>query len=361
MAQQGNLFLEQFYQEIEMEMLENIGRMLSDGLDGAEEEYVQWQIEKLSQLGVLREQQLQIIAKYAGVTVGEIKKYIHEHGIAEIEAFDGRMDSLIDAGVAYVPPTNTVYDRLFALEQQGESIMNMINSNLLRGSEQVYRDILTKASTDMLLGNTTLYQSVVAASREWANRGIPVLIDSAGRRWSVEAYVSMVVRNTQKNVAVEMQEARMDDYDIDLVEISSHRGSRPSHIDYQGRIYSRSGTSDKYPPLSSTSYGAIDGIVTGINCGHMMYPFIEGLSTQRYTPYDKEESEEVYKQSQRQRYLERQIRRAKKEKAMLEAMNAKEEDIQRAGRLIRKRQATIREFIKESGRTRRYNREQIQT
>uniref|UniRef100_UPI00240A6D31 phage minor capsid protein n=1 Tax=Atopococcus tabaci TaxID=269774 RepID=UPI00240A6D31 len=74
---------------------------------------------------------------------------------------------------------------------------------------------------------------------------------------------------------------------------------------------------------------------------------------------DKEESERVYKESQKQRYLEREIRRAKKEKAAIEAMRATEEDLKKANAKIRQKQANMRAFIEDTGRTRRYQREQI--
>lgn len=359
MAIQGNLLIEELYQKIELEMLENIGKAIGNGEGIDKDGIVQWRVDKLSQLGVLRDEQIKILAKYAGLTQSEMKKFIHDNGLAEIEAFDGRMEALIDAGVEYLAPTNTIYERLAELEEQGKKILNMVNSNMIGSSEQVYVDILNKAAAEVITGNSTLSQSVAKAAREWANLGIPVLVDRGGKRWSTEAYINMVTRNTQKNVAVSMQEGRMDEYKLDLIEVSSHAGSRLSHIDYQGRIFSRSGKSKKYPSLSSTSYGDIDGIVTGINCSHMMYPFVEGFNVKRYEPYDKKQSVENYKESQKQRTLERNIRKAKKEKTILESMAADEEEINKANQKIRLRQAKMREFIGDTGRTRRRQREQI--
>lgn len=359
MAVQSSLFIERLYQEMEMEMLKNIGKVIGEGLDITDDEIVQWQVEKLSQLGMLRKEQLKVLAEHADMTVGQMKEYIHDQGYAEIEAFDGRMKALVDAGVDYIPPSNTVYERLLALENQSEDVMNMINSNMISGSDQIYRDIITKTSSTVLTGQKTPYQAARDTIKEWSRSGIPVLTDKAGRQWSTEGYVSMVIRNTQKNTALEMQNARMDEYDIDLLEISSHAGSRPSHIPFQGRIYSRSGNSKKYPALSTTTYGEIDGILTGIGCTHKGYPYVEGIHTKRHEPFNKKESVEKYEESQKQRYLEREIRRAKKEKSALEAMGAKPEDITKANQKIRDKQANMREFIKGTGRTRRRTAEQI--
>ena len=360
MAIQGNIFVERMYQQVELEMLQNIGKVIGNGEGVDKEGVTQWRVAKLSQLGVLRNDQLKVLAKYSGMTVSELIKYINELGVTEIEAFEGRNKALVEAGVDYVPPSNNVYDRLLALEKQSKDVMNMVNTNMLSFSEQAYIDILTKASTDVLTGNATLYQSLIKVAGEWAESGIPAIIDKAGKPWSTEAYISMVLRATQKNVVNEMQEGRMDDYEIDLVEFSSHAGSRPSHLEFQGNVYSRSGKSKKYPARSTTTYGfGADGMITGIACGHQEYAYVEGISTKRYEPYNKKESEEVYKESQKQRYLEREIRRAKKEKTMLEAMKANEEDLKELDKRIRQKQAKMREFIDQTGRTRRRQKEQI--
>ncbi|MER2001228.1 MAG: phage minor capsid protein [Carnobacterium inhibens] len=360
MAVQGNIFVERMYQQIELEMLQNIGKVIGNGEGVDKEGVTQWRVAKLSQLGVLRNDQLKVLAKYSDMTVQELINYINELGVTEIEAFEGRNKALVEAGVDYVPPSNNVYDRLLALEEQSKDVMNMVNTNMLTFSEQAYVDILTKASTDVLTGNATLYQSLIKVAGEWAESGIPAIVDKAGKKWSTEAYISMVLRAAQKNVVNEMQEGRMDDYEIDLVEFSSHAGSRPSHLEFQGKVYSRSGKSKKYPARSTTTYGiGADGMITGIACGHQEYAYVEGISTKRYEPYNKKESEEVYKESQKQRYLEREIRRAKKEKTMLEAMRANEEELKELDKRIRQKQAKMREFIEQTGRTRRRQKEQI--
>lgn len=359
MAIQGNLLIEELYQKIEMEMLQNIGKAIGNGEGIDKDDVTQWRVSKLSQLGVLRDEQIKVLAKYAGLTQSEMKKFIHDNGLAEIEAFDKRTQALIDAGVEYQVPTNAIYERLLELQKQSKEVLNMINTNMITSSEQIYVDILTKGAADVLTGNATLSESVAKVAAEWAEKGIPVLTDIAGKKWSVEAYTNMVIRSTQKNVAVSMQEGRADDYDADLIEVSSHAGSRPSHIDYQGRIYSRSGKSKKYPALSETTYGDIDGIVTGINCSHTFYLYFEGISVKRYESYNKKESVEEYKESQKQRRLERNIRKAKKEKAMLESMDTSQEELDKAMEKILMRQAKMREFIEDTGRTRRRSREQV--
>lgn len=356
MYRQSSLFIGDLYAQIEMELLVNIGKLLGNGKGITEEKVLNWQLEKLSLLGKLNDEQLSVLSKYSGWAKEELIYFIQDTALSELIEFE--QDEIVSQ-LDYIEPTTTLYDRLLSLEKQAEDVSNMVNSRLIANSEQVYRDIITQSSARILAGTSTLQQELTRTVREWSAFGIPVIEDKAGRQWSVEAYISMVIRATQKNVATAMQEQRMDDYDIDLIEISSHAGSRPSHFDYQGKIYSRSGRSKKYPDLSKTSYGKIDGIITGIHCGHSAYSYVPGISRKRYKPYDKEESEEIYKQSQKQRYLEREIRREKKALETFKAMGADENTIKEQNARIRQKQAKMRAFINETGRTRRRNREQI--
>lgn len=357
--QQSSLFINELYQELEMELLETIGRKLATNEVITQDNVINWQVQKLQQLGQLQTEQIQTIARASGKTPDAVREWIREIGmIAVNEIEQGMAAALPAASVIPLTQSNAILGTLLLFEQNAINTMNMVNTTLLGSSQQVYIDIVTKATAEVLTGMTTHDQALRKVGKQWAEKGMPALIDKAGKRWSTEAYVNMVTRTISAQTAAKAQEARMDEYDIDLVEISSHRGSRPSHVEYQGRIYSRSGRAKTYPPLSGTSYGRIDGIVTGINCRHVMYPYVHGKSIKRYQPYDKSESERIYKQSQKQRAIEREIRAAKKELRMMEAMKDRS-GITEAKQKVRMKQAKMRRFIDETGRTRRYNRERI--
>jgi hypothetical protein len=154
-----------------------------------------------------------------------------------------------------------------------------------------------------------------------------------------------------------MQFARMDEYGTDLIEVSSHLGARERCAPFQGRIFSRSGKSKKYAAWSSTSHGEPAGLL-GINCHHVIYPYISGKSTQRYEPYDPAENRRIYEESQQQRLFERKIRKQKRELALLETIGD-EQGAKDAKQAIRATQSELRAFLSETGRGRRRDREQI--
>lgn len=158
------------------------------------------------------------------------------------------------------------------------------------------------------------------------------------------------------------------DLDCDLVEVSAHMGARPSHAAWQGKVYSLSGTSDKYPSFYAACMpGEPDGI-GGVNCRHSYYPYFEGME-RMYNDGELDEMKEPtveyngkkmtqYEAEQNLRALERGIRKHKLEVDALEAtgLDATAER-QRLGAW----QAKARDYCKETGLRRDYSREYVGT
>ncbi|PHC14381.1 phage minor capsid protein [Bacillus toyonensis] len=364
--QQLSMFVVDIYNAIQEELLLNMARILKydrELLLSAEnfEQYQHWRIVQLNKLGKLNRQQMNTISRYSGKTAEEVRKMLEGAGFTAVEQHEPLYQEAVQAGnLTSAPAMHTsaaLIGILNAYEQQALETLNLVNTTMLKQSQQVYLDVLNKTVGKLLGGVITPQQALRQTVSEWAQRGIPALIDKAGKRWSTEAYVNMVGRSTSQNVANEMQMARMDEYDVDLIEVSSHLGARPLCNPYQGRIYSKNGKSKRYPPFSSTSYGEAAGLL-GINCRHVIYPYIQGKSTKRYEPYDTDENSKVYKESQQQRSLERQIRKAKKEVKVMEALGDAE-GVKEAKSKVSQRQSSMREFINQTKRKRQYNREQI--
>jgi hypothetical protein len=365
--QQLSMFMVDIYNAIEEELLVNIARILKQDRDllllaenGAE--YQHWRIVQLQKLNTLTQQQMRIIAKHSGKTAEELKKMLETAGFTAVEQHESIFQEALQGGSSLLtaPPPHTsmaLISVLNAYEKQAKDTFNLINTTMLQQSQQVYIDVLNKTVGKVLSGVITPQQALKQTVSEWSQRGIPALIDKAGRRWSTEAYVNMVTRTLSQQVANDMQLTRMDEYGVDLVEVSSHMGARPRCAPFQGRIFSKSGQSKRYPAFSSTSYGEAAGLL-GINCHHVVYPYIQGKSTKRYQPYDAAENKQAYQESQQQRHLERQIRKAKKEANVMQALGDLE-GVKEAKMKVAQRQAAMREFIEQTKRTRRYDRERI--
>ena len=123
--------------------------------------------------------------------------------------------------------------------------------------------------------------------------------------------------------------------------------ARPSHQEWQGKIYSRSGTDERYPDfVSSTGYGTGPGLC-GWNCRHNFGPYFEGMENP-FEQYDSEENLKQYELEQRQRALERRIRKTKRE-VMNWRTAGDEEMYQRKAALLQKQNAAYNQFCEDNG------------
>ena len=353
----------QAYRDMEDELLRLIGEQL--GKDGRLTDTSKWRIRQLARAGEINREALQIIDSYAGGITREVYDAITEAAESEVGRLDEAMMNLLSEKGEL---TGDVQGMLNAYERQSRQELNVKNaeiadsyaraltercnlvntvmgystrSSFIGAVNEVYRetqrqDVISDLNTGAMTvvsGNESLHDAVRKTIHRMAKKGIPGFIDKAGREWSPEAYVKMDLRTTMANTARAAQDARCDEMGIFLIEVSSHMGARPKCAPYQGRIFSRNGTRGtttdldggviEYIPLSETSYGEPDGLF-GINCGHQQYPFIPGLSVQRYYPYPEEQNAQRYKEMQTQRAMERDIRADKRECMMLQAAGDKD-------------------------------------
>lgn len=365
--QQLSAPLIEIYNSIEEELLLNMARTIRQGKElllKAEDEtdYQHWRLIQLNKVNNLTQQQIRTIARHSKQTAKEIRKMVEVAGYAAIEQHEWFFVQALLEGVDLMPAPPTkesqaLFNILRAYENQAKNVFKLINTTMLQQSQQAYIDVLNKTVGKVLTGVITPQQALRQTVSEWAERGIPALIDRGGRKWSTEAYVSTVTRSMNQKTSSEMQFARMDEYGSDLIEVSSHLGARPKCAPFQGKIYSRSGNSKRYPAWSTTSYGQGDGLL-GINCGHNIYPYIQGKSRKTYEPYSKTENDKVYKESQQQRAFERAIRKEKRKLSMMQTIDDLD-GVKEAKMRVRNRQEQMREFLKETGRRRRPDREKI--
>lgn len=354
------------YLAIESEILDNIAELIKEGKPLMEKDMATWQTEQLQKLGALTQSNIIAIAKRSGKAIDEISKMLEQVGYTAMNETDKNLAEIVRQGLLIEPPDKTRQDTLLrvlsAFDQQLKNKLANANKTMLQGANQAYTDVINKTMAKYTAGLKNPYQAISEVVHEWSKGSsnginIPALIDSKGRQWSTEAYLLQVARSTNNDVITNIQFGRMDDYGVDLMLISSHLGARPLCYPYQGKIYSRSGNSKKYPPFSSTSYGEKAGLF-GINCGHYPIPYVEGMNTNNMPKYGKEENDKEYKEKQKQRYLEREVRKAKKELKLMEAIGDKE-SIERAKQEVRDRQSAIRIFVAETDRKRDYGREAI--
>ena len=373
--------------DMEDDILREIAAQLSR--DGDISDTSKWRIRQLARAGRFDKRAAAIIAGYSEVEDGQAMDAVLTAAETEIGYLDNAVQAANAAGLSEyfsdIPAEESALGAAKAFQKQAASDLNLVNtvmqykagSAYVNAVNAIYRDtsegrqsaldIMGKGAAKAVSGQMSLQEATRKTIRELAQKGIPAFVDKRGREWSPEAYVMMDMRSTLGNTARAAQNARCDEYNIQLIEVSSHMGARPLCAPYQGRIFSRDGskgvTTDGaggkiyYTPLSETSYGQPAGLF-GINCGHVQYPFVPGINFQRYFPYPKEENDRRYMQFQQQRAMERDIRAAKRECMMLQEVGDTE-GLQKASLRLRNQREKYKAYCKETGLKQHNDRTQV--
>ena len=369
--------IESIYIAMTNELLVNIGRHITKP---TWTHTAAWEIQKLSELGQLTQENAAIINRWIKSLPQEIRDTMEETRREALEDIEKQMENAAQAGYLTPPERDSTVTVLQEYSQQAADQLNLVNTTMLQSSLQQYsrmvqltaeierqaeqtQAILNEAAGSVASGTETRTQALNRAIRRISEEGLTGFYDKAGRSWSPEAYVNMDIRTTVHNVAIQSVKNRMEDYNTQVFQVSAHAAARPLCYPYQGKLYSWDNTAGEietgtgrmmqYAPLNSTSYGEPAGLF-GINCGHYPIPIIPGVTIPHAQDFvqPKDENDRQYAESQQQRALERKIRAAKR---ALEMGDSSPE----AKARVRAAQSEMRQFIKETGRTRRPDREQL--
>ena len=353
----------------------------------------EWLLQILAQIGQLTQENIQIIAQMTGLSQTAMERMLNETSEKALKEVEPALAYLTREGLAGKPvvlrKSKNVQETMSSMKRQTKSTLNLCNTTMLYKSKDAYKTLVNKVAADAseiankqsfldrlnvhataaTIGAESRQQAMRACIKEFVDKGIPAFVDKRGREWTPEAYVNMAMRNTAKNTADEVQTARCRDYGVNLIEIDSHSGARPKCAKDQGKIYDlnnnsgyttdASGRKVRYYPWNSTSYGQPDGIL-GINCRHHKYPFVPGMSLQTYFPVeDQEASDRLYKQTQVQRALERDVRKQKRECMMYKELGD-EEAFEQAAVQLKAKEAKLRSYVGDNEQLhRRKDREQV--
>lgn len=395
--------VEQMYMDCTSQLLINLSKHFKSNTALSTRDY---ETQKLSELGELTNESIEIIAANTGRAPEEITKAVTEGMGLEIQETEKVCQGAAAKGTIQSATTSwQASERVKAvvdnLVEQATEDSNIVNTVMLNSTRERYvqavqyatqeearilatygaMDVATLESklqlTQGILNQATLSTAIGAEARTQAVRkavemvvaqGITGYIDAGGHKWSPEAYINMDIRTTVHNAAVQGQKARSADYDVQTFQISSHAGARPLCAPYQGKIYSWDGSTGvvtdlygvqyHYEGIGNTSYGQPAGIF-GINCGHRPVTFVDGYSRPRFEPtQDEEENKRRYELSQKQRYMERQIR-DEKTKALCYDAAGDTEAFRKSADRIKEKTANYKEFCKSNDLTQRNERTQV--
>lgn len=365
--EQLNMFAEpitDIYRALEEDVFLLIAKRLRTSDDIAADDVLNWQMDKLKQLRLLNEDTIKALSRTTGIAEREIRQVIKDAGLATIDSVD---HELKDVYPKKPVPSNIDNVLESYVNQTFREFDNFINQTLIATTfgtgttARIYQKIIEETTAKMLTGTYSINQVITETIVKWQEKGLASgFVDKGGRVWSVENYARTTITSTINRTYNDMRTSRMDDYNVHTVIVSSLPDPREICSKIQGQVVSmRQPNEDTqgYPSIWEYGYGTPGGI-RGINCRHMLIPYIPGVNTNNQREYSDKEMEKQREERQKQRYLERQIRKAKQHLKVAEAIGD-DDSILKYKQLVRSRQANMRGFINETGRTRQYAREKV--
>lgn len=199
---------------------------------------------------------------------------------------------------------------------------------VIRDVSDVYRSITSQTVQAAITAGIDHQAAMRHALNQYADRGVTSLVDRAGRRWAMDSYVDMSIR-TMRNQAT--QEGHLTGYEragVELVRASWHTASAPQCFPFQNQLLAISGgagprtlvnpaTGDKVTvTVKDTLRGAISKGYHHVNCRHRDVAYTPGDKAPTVPQETPAENKKKYKATQKQRDMERQLRRWKRREAV---------------------------------------------
>jgi hypothetical protein len=223
------------------------------------------------------------------------------------------------------------------------------NLSMADDARQSYYGIVSDLLPRVARSEMGREEAVAEGVRRMSERGVCVVRQGSGRRDRPEVALRRHVETQIKHAAADATTEACHRLGVRLVEVDSHVGARPTHREWQGRVYGLDGPCEvggvRYPGLAAS--GAEAGMREP-NCRHSMAPYAPGRARRWSETPDEDaglDPDAYYKATQRQRANERKIRESKREAQALRDAGADDTPARlRLGRA----QADQRALLKES-------------
>ena len=307
------------YGELETKLLVEIASHLKYNEKLINADY--WRLDKLEELGSLNKKTIKLLAEITGKTPNEIKKAFKKIGYMSYDE-QNLNKAYKENKISFDPKeVGTKYiDRAILDSYNGmTNTFTMISNKVKESVRRTYLDVIDRAYIQITEGES--YQTAIRnAIDELSNKGITTVsynTPNGIRNYGIEGLVRRETLTAARQLNSRVQMESIQELGVKRVLLSEHLDCRPSHFDWQGTIINVDDL------VNVTGYGEITGLC-GINCRHYFLPYFgekEGKDLKKYT---KAECDEAYKISQKQRYLERGIRKWKNARDMYKANGDKD-------------------------------------
>lgn len=362
--------LVRLYSDLESKILEDICRRFK--LSGEATESA------IAQIKILQER---------GYSLGEIEKAIKK----TLNLSEKELDEIFDRAV---DRNNQYYDRMIekadivsaeykGLDKEIAAIRKQTHDEFVNLTQSLgfairtgakteflpiaktYQKILDDAAAQVLSGGMDYNTAIKAAVKRLTDSGLQMVDYASGWHNRVDVAARRAVMTGVSQLSAQYAEQNAEILGTDLREVTAHSGARDTgtgwqnHKAWQGKVYSVSGTHQKYPSIyEACGWGQVDGL-EGANCRHHHFPFVDGVSERTYTdeqlanidppPFEYQgKTYTAYEATQKQRQIETSMRKYKRDVIGYEAAGLTE-DAQDAAIKLGRLSKEYKAFSKAAG------------
>ena len=346
--------LTKMYNRIEQDLLNSIAENFN-----VNQEFINsdiWRIEKLKEMGVFNRNTVEYLAKQTGKTNEEISKALNT--VADgVVTEDTLKEAYTKRKLLFDPERlkeNPVIQSIIENEYN-ETTKRFIemSDQIAAGTKKAYLDIVEEGFLKTSMGTHSYQEAIKSAIDKLAERGIRTVnyrTESGKiRSYSIEGMVRREILTATRRVGNEMTLKLAEEIGADKLILSEHLECRPDHFPWQGTIIKREDL------VKVTDYGSITGL-GGINCRHYFDIYTGTKTGKALKKITKKQAEKAYKESQHQRYLERGIRKWKRQQQLYEEAGDK---VSTAAAKVKKKewQNRLKAYLKKTKRRRDLTRE----
>ena len=369
------------FDDLELDILTDIARRIAKAdymTEGAK-----WQAERAKAMGASRQHMAERMERLMAAAAPRVA-VIFAQAMLDAEEQDNRFyrdagqpepegigtsavaQQIVQSG--YRRTMNTLYNLT-----QTRALMN--NHNLPVAVQEQLGRMLDKGHMDVTTGAFSYDQIVRRGIKDLAAEGIDAITYPSGHTDKLETVVLRAMRTGINQTATDISQHNANTMNVDIMELSAHGGARTgdggqdftNHSWWQGKLVSLSGQPG-YLTLEDIGYGDVRGFA-GANCRHNWHPYWPGISKPAYSqemldeynapkfPYNGQMLTEE-QADRRQRALERQIRRWKREYVLAKETDQPDLQSHAAGRLAAAR-GRLDDFLQQTGRHKQQLRETV--
>lgn len=332
------------YRQLELDIMRDIVRRIKKTSEITSS--ADWQIMRLTIMGNSAEEIRNMIKEAGELSENDMQKLFDD--VVEKE-YTRSADLYKEVGANFVP-----YEQNTEMQQLTQALITQSNNELksITGTmgfmldygdgkglrftphTEIFSDYLNNAVMGVASGAFDYNTMIRKVVTQMTNSGLRTVDYASGRHDRVDVAARRAVLTGLSQLTGRITDTNAAALNTDHFEVAWHAGARPTHQEWQGRVWS------KKELVDVCGLGSVTGLL-GANCYHDYYPFIPGVSERMYSDewLDQMNREEntpktfmgkeytAYEARQHQRYIERCMRAQREKVELLKEGGADKDEV----------------------------------